>query len=130
VLGESLARCNADAGGGDALGLHIPSWRRRRSTRSSILICPWALGVPASAVGGGAWLAALAGCGAGAWRRLSRLAGSPVLVVRRLLSFEQGRKVYPSDFKRRTAGSQAPVLPQIRRLVIGSVASMAGFGSP
>jgi hypothetical protein len=74
--------------------------------------------------------AALAGCGAGAWRRLSRLAGSPVLVVRRLLGFEQGRKICPSDFKRRTAGSQAPVFPQIRRLVIGSVASMAGFGSP
>jgi hypothetical protein len=52
----------------------------------------------------------------------------PVLVVRHLLGFEQGRKVYPSDFKRRTAGSQAPVLPQIRCLVIGSFASMAGFG--
>jgi hypothetical protein len=36
----------------------------------------------------------------------------------------------PSGFKRRTVGSQAPVLPQFRRLVIGSVASMAGFGSP
>jgi hypothetical protein len=36
----------------------------------------------------------------------------------------------PLEFKRTTTGSQAPVLPQIRRLVIGSVASTAGFGSP
>jgi hypothetical protein len=40
---------------------------------------PWGLGVQASAAGGGggAWLAALAGCGAGAWRRLSWLAEPP-----------------------------------------------------
>jgi hypothetical protein len=70
--------------------------------------------VPASAVGGGggAWLATLAGCGAGAWRWLSRLVGSPVLVVQRLLGFEQGRKVCPSDFKRRTADPRRPFSPK------------------
>jgi hypothetical protein len=124
-------------------GLPHP-WRRQSSPAGLIRIRPWggrirALGVRICPLGPRCagerrwrqWRGLTRSFG---WLRCGSLAAAvaagrtPVLVVRHLLGFEQGRKVYPSDFKRRTVGSQAPILPQIRRFVIGSFASMAGFG--
>jgi hypothetical protein len=149
-LGGSAARPRAGiftlcGGGSVAFSGGLPGRgvgnRRRPSTASS---SPCLTGSVTTATGSTFGLLSLQGCGGGGGARRRRRAARPgfggadgrgwvaafSLVVRRLLGFEQGRKVYPSDFKRRTAGSQAPVLPQIRHLMIGSVAPMAGFGSP
>jgi hypothetical protein len=90
--------CPRPASSGSALGVAGSApWGSRSA--------PWGLGVPASAVGdgSGAWLAALAGCGAGAWRRLSRLAGPPSWLCGVCLASSRGAKS-----TRRTSGGGQP----------------------